>query len=143
MTIGNLIKEAQKQGINRYVVGAIIFKNSKILLLQRSKNDFMGGIYELPSGKVEKGETLEEALKREVKEETGLKVKEIKKHLGYFDYISKDGKKTRQFNFVVTVYEPIEIKLTEHENYVWIDKNEVDKYPITENVKQILNMFSN
>ena len=91
----NLIKEAQKFKINRYVVGAVIQKNSSILLLKRPKDDFMGGIYELPSGKVEENEPLDEALYREVEEETGLKVKEIKKYLGHFDYESKSEEKNK------------------------------------------------
>ena len=57
----NIIKEAQQLGINRYVVGAVIVRNNNVLLLERPKDDFMGGIYEFPSGKVEDGETLDEA----------------------------------------------------------------------------------
>ena len=134
----NLVKEAKLNGINRYVVGAIILKNDKVLLLERPKDDFMGGIYELPSGKVEDGESLNIALYREVEEETDLRIREIKKYLGHFDYESKSGKKTRQFNFAVTVEEPVEVRLTEHEDYVWVEKNQLHEYLVTDSVKQIL-----
>lgn len=133
-----LIEEAKKQGINRHVVGAVIMKDSKVLLLQRPKDDFMGGIFELPSGKVEDGEDLSAALHREVKEETGLNIKEIKKYLDNFDYESKSGKKTRQFSFAVTMEESFEIKLEEHDSYVWAGKEELQEYPVTDSVKQIL-----
>ena len=45
--------------------------------MSRKTDDFMGGIDELPSGNMEQGENIYEALVREVKEETGLNVKEI------------------------------------------------------------------
>jgi len=135
-----LIKEAKKQGINRYVVGAVIMKDSKVLLLQRPKDDFMGGIFELPSGKVEEGEDLSAALHREVEEETGLNIKEINKYLDNFDYESKSGKKTRQFSFVVTMEEPFEIKLEEHDSYVWTSEDKLQEYPVTDSVKQILSL---
>ncbi len=137
----NLIKEAQENGISRYVVGAVIQKDSLVLLLKRPKDDFMGGIHELPSGKVEDNESLDIALYREVEEETGLRVREIKRYLGYFDYESKSGKKTRQFNFVVTVEEPIEIRLQEHDDYAWVNKDQLHQYPITDSVKKILYLF--
>lgn len=133
-----LVKEAKQSGVNRYVVGAVIVRNHKVLLLERPKDDFMGGIYELPSGEVEDKESLDVALYREVEEETGLKIREIKKYLGYFDYESKSGKRTRQFIFLVTVEEPLEIRLKEHENYAWVDKNQLHEYLITDSVKQIL-----
>ena len=123
---------------NRFVVGAVILKNDKVLLLERPKEDFMGGIYELPSGKVEGGESLDVALYREVEEETDLRIREIKKYLGHFDYESKSGKKTRQFNFAVTVEKPLEVRLEEHEDYAWVDKNQLHEYPVTDSVKQIL-----
>ena len=101
----------------------------------------MGGIYELPSGRVEDGESLDIALYREVEEETGLKIREIKRYLGHFDYESKSRKKTRQFNFVVIVGEPLEIKLQEHDNYAWANKDQLQQYPITDSVKKILDSF--
>jgi len=136
-----LAEEAQKQGVQRYVVGAVIAKDSTILILQRPKEDFMGGIYELPSGKVEEGETLDMALNREVEEETGLKIKEIINYIGSFDYESKSGKKTRQFNFAVAVHEPLEIKLSEHDNYAFVDRNKLGQYSVTESVRNIIGLF--
>ncbi|VVB60734.1 ADP-ribose pyrophosphatase [uncultured archaeon] len=133
-----LIEEAKKQNINRYVVGAIIEKDSSVLLLKRSKDDFMGGIYEFPSGKVEGKEDLEAALFREVKEETDLKVKDIIRYLGHFDYKSKSGKKTRQFNFLVTINEPAKVRLSEHEDFAWVKKDQLQNYAVTNSVKNIL-----
>jgi len=89
----DLIKDAQMAGIKRYVVGAVIQKDSLVLLLKRPKDDFMGGIYELPSGKVEDDESLDSALYREVEEETGLRIREIKRYLGFLIMNPKAGKK--------------------------------------------------
>jgi 8-oxo-dGTP diphosphatase len=135
-------KEALKSGIQRFVVGSVIIDSNKFLLLQRPKNDFMGGIYELPSGKVEDRESLPAALTRETKEETGLDIKEISKYLGLFDYVSGSGKKTRQFNFLVTVKDSSKVVLTEHDSFVWSAKNELANFSITDSVKNILSFLS-
>lgn len=137
----NLTEEAKKQGTNRCVAGAVITRDSTVLLLKRPKGDFMNGIYELPSGEVKEGEASESALQREVREETGLRIKEVKRYLGHFDYRSKSSERTRQFNFVVAVQEPLKVKLREHDNYAWVNKNQLNRYPVTESVKQVLNLF--
>jgi 8-oxo-dGTP diphosphatase len=54
-------------------VSASIFRDGKILLVRRARTPALG-IYTLPGGRVEFGETLHEALAREIDEETGLAV---------------------------------------------------------------------
>jgi 8-oxo-dGTP diphosphatase len=140
-TYRKLIQEARASHINKYSVGAVIAKNSEVLLLKRPTHDFMGGIYELPGGKVKAKETLKKALYREVKEETGLVVKRVEKFLGYFDYKSESNDIVRQFNFYVSVRSFTNVKLREHENYIWIRRKDLRKYPITKDVKHIIDFF--
>jgi 8-oxo-dGTP diphosphatase len=137
-----LITEADKVGIERLVVGALLVRKSRVLLLRRNPAEFMGGMFELPSGQVEEGETLKGALKREVKEETGLAIKTIQKYLGSFDYKSGSGKPTRQFNFNA---EPFPGKPkpspTEHDMYQWIGPQEIHRINISDNVDILLRVF--
>jgi ADP-ribose pyrophosphatase YjhB (NUDIX family) len=54
-------------------VSAAIFRDGKVLLARRARSPAKG-FYSLPGGRVEFGESLHEALKREVDEETGLEI---------------------------------------------------------------------
>ena len=114
-------------------------------MLKRSSNDFLGGLDELPSGKVEKGERLYEALIREIKEETNLKVIEpVKRYICHFDYTgkSKSGILTRQFNFEVLVEDVNQIKISEeHEPYNWYSDVTKDTLNVSENVINVINNF--
>ena len=49
-------------------------QDSRLLIAQRKLDDMMGGLWELPGGKVEAGENLKDALHRELQEELGIKV---------------------------------------------------------------------
>jgi 8-oxo-dGTP diphosphatase len=131
--------EAERDGVQQLVVGAVVQHDGKVLLLQRPDDDFMGGIFELPSGKVEAGEALDAALKREVKEESGLDVAAIRDYLGSFDYTSGSGKKSRQFNFAVDVASPEPIELQEHDAYTWTPLTE--ELPVTDAVKDVLSRY--
>ena len=58
-----------------YVVGSVLVRNNKILLPKRSPSlKIYPNLYEFPGGKVEHGETLKEALKRELSEELSIDV---------------------------------------------------------------------
>ena len=65
----------------RLAVSAGIFRDGKILLVRRAREPAKG-VYTFPGGRVEFGESLHEALAREVREETGLKI-EIVGLIGY------------------------------------------------------------
>ena len=69
-------------------VDGIITKDGKILLIKR-KNEPFKGKWALPGGFVEYGERVEEAVLREIKEETGLNAK-IKKLLGVYSDPNRD-----------------------------------------------------
>jgi len=138
-----LLEAAKKEGIVRFVVGGIIKRQKngewQVLILKRIANDFMGGIEELPSGKVERGESLPEALSREVKEETKLSIQLNIRYLSYFDYFSSKGIKTRQFNFIVNEYQgKVKILEQEHSAYRWISESEIGGSQLTANIKKLL-----
>ena len=135
-----LIKKGEQEGIVKNVVGAIILnEKNQVLIMSRKTDDFMGGIDELPSGNMEQGENIYEALVREVKEETNLDVVNVKSYIGSFDYIFGSGKKARQYNFALNVKNTGNIILTEHDEYNWLTIEEIRKSSkITEEVKYIL-----
>lgn len=132
----DLAQTAEAAGIRQLVVGAVIRHDDRVLLLKRPETDFMGGIWELPSGKAELGEPLDQALIREVLEETGLTVTDIREYLESFDYLSGSGKRSRQFNFAVDVAAPEPVKLTEHDTYAWSPVT--DDMPVTDAVRAVL-----
>lgn len=139
-----LIEQAEKDNIEKHVVGAIILNDkNEVLIMSRKSDDFMGGIDELPSGNMEKNETIEMALKREVKEETNLELQEIICYINSFDYISGSGKKARQYNFAIKVGSG-EIILTEHDEYKWQDIDQIEENNnITNEVKECIKLCLN
>ena len=72
----------------RLTVDAIIVRDEKILLIKRGHEPYRG-YWALPGGFVEGSETVEEAIKREVLEETSLDV-EIKKLVGVYSEPNRD-----------------------------------------------------
>ena len=57
------------------VVAAIIRRDDSILITQRLENVHLARLWEFPGGKVEPGESLEVALRREIQEELGIKIR--------------------------------------------------------------------
>ena len=138
-----LLEKGKTEGIEKNVVGAIIInEDGKILIMSRKSEDFMGGIYELPSGNMEMGEDIITALAREVKEETNCDMKEILYYIDSFDYKSGSGKNARQYNFVIKVEQTDNIILTEHDAYLWQTTEEIiDNPKITNEVKETIKKY--
>lgn len=74
----------------RTTAAIIEFPEDKILLIKRSTIVFKG-FWALPGGRVNSGETVEQALIREVKEETGLDVEIVRKIGEYHETGTQDG----------------------------------------------------
>ncbi len=134
--VQGLVSDAERDDVRQLVVGAVVQHDNSVLLLQRPEDDFMGGIFELPSGKVEAGESIDVALLREVKEETGLDPSRVADYLGCFDYISGSGRKSRQFNFAVDVLASEPVLLQEHDAHLWMPLT--DDPPVTDAVRAVL-----
>ena len=62
----------------REAVRCFLVKDSKVVVIKYKSGNIKEGYYDIPGGKIEKGETPEEAAIREMKEETGIKVKKLK-----------------------------------------------------------------
>jgi 8-oxo-dGTP diphosphatase len=122
-TIALLRQEAERDGVEKIVVGAIIERDGRVLILRRSPDEaFLAGLHEIPSGGVEPGEDLLAALSREIKEETGLTVATVRRYANAFDYMSGSGRRTRQLNFVIEADEgAVILNPAEHDAYRWIN----------------------
>jgi len=132
----------QKRRVFSVVVAAVIIKEKKVLLLKRREEDVYPGIWELPSGKRELGETSIEALVREVKEETGLSVV-VDRPISVFEYTVEtptEIRDTTQINFLTYLSDPgqeVVINPKEHETARWFSKEELyNLNNITEEVKK-------
>ncbi|HPI72134.1 MAG TPA: A/G-specific adenine glycosylase [bacterium] len=68
-------KRAKKKRPHHEVAAAIIWRQGRILLARRPERGLLGGLWEFPGGKREKGETLEQTAVREVREELGVRVR--------------------------------------------------------------------
>ncbi len=104
------------------VVAAVIKKENKIFCTQRGYGDFKGG-WEFPGGKIEEGESPQEALVREIKEEldADIKVGDLIKTVEY-DYPTFHLSMDCFWCELVSG----EIELKEHEDAKWLDKNNID-----------------
>ena len=80
-------------------VGAVIFDADSVLLVRRAKAP-QAGEWSLPGGAVELGETLGDAIVREVAEETGLRVMPLQV-VKVFDHIDRDAEGRIRFHYVL------------------------------------------
>lgn len=114
--------------------GAIIFHpdNSRILLVYRSSHDD----WSFPKGHIEPGETPEEAMVREVQEETGLEVTDIISTLPDHEYLNGSGTQCVTYMYHVQVAETELVTEHEGDRLEWIPVDEVEDQLTYENLKE-------
>ncbi|WP_019274502.1 8-oxo-dGTP diphosphatase MutT [Vibrio coralliilyticus] len=128
-----------------HIVAAIIFNSdqSEVFITKRPDDKHKGGFWEFPGGKVESGETIEQAIVRELDEEVGIQVREqsLFEHLEY-DYPEKSLK----FDFIsVTRFDNTPYG-KEGQQGVWVPVPELADYAFPEAnmpiLRRVMNEFS-
>ena len=122
-------------------MGAAIFHEEAVLLLRRVP-DFPGR-WELPGGSVEEGETLEAALLREVREETGLTVRVGRPF--YASTFEADGQEGGRVTVVAIEFlcsvpsrEAVRLSPDEHDGFAWAREEEGVGFPIVPGFREVI-----
>lgn len=118
------------------ICGAIKCNNEYLMVKRSLDDEDCAGFWEMPSGKLEFGETVEQGLQREIFEEVGIDINPFHKQIiGISEYSSEKTEGTKysvQLNYVVEVpTKELPIKLSdEHTAYVWVtrDSEYIDEF---------------
>ncbi|MDI6689469.1 MAG: NUDIX hydrolase [Actinomycetota bacterium] len=121
-------------------VGAVVKRGDSMLLVRRGKEPSKG-IWSIPGGGVKFGETLHQALKREVREETNINV-EITELVGVFDHIIKDGKGTLHHYILIDyLAKPLNFDVEAGSDAMeakWVPFKDLKDFELTEPLRELL-----
>jgi 8-oxo-dGTP diphosphatase len=122
-------------------VSAAIFRDGRVLIVRRAHPP-ANGLYTLPGGGVEVGETLTEAVIREVREETGLEIEPLAL-AGYRQLIARDNAGRVERHFVILPFAARwiagEIALNEElAEARWLNPSELTGLKTTEGLAEIV-----
>lgn len=127
-------------------VGALIFRRNKagereILMVERAGNP-LKGYWSLPGGLLETGETLEQAVCREVLEETGLRV-EVDRFFEIFERIMPDKRGRTEYHYLLIDF-VCKVKggklrpADDVSDVRWVRRRDLDQYVITEGTREVM-----
>ena len=122
-------------------VGAVVVRDGKALLIKRG-HEPRKGEWSLPGGLVELGESLVDALRREVLEEAGLEIT-VGAHIETFDRIHRDAEGRVRFHFVIVDYLCVAadgeaVAGTDADAVAWASAEELDRYQVNPHAAAVL-----
>ena len=109
----------------KQVTAAIILKDNKVLIAQRAPDDKLAGKWEFPGGKIEPGETPQECLKREIREELDVDI-EVADFFGESIYAYQSGTIKLMAFWCKWISGDFTLKV--HSQIAWVNHNELDLY---------------
>ncbi|MCJ7518053.1 MAG: A/G-specific adenine glycosylase [Anaerolineaceae bacterium] len=121
------VKTKKAKNPHYQVVAAVMRNDTKVLIDKRNARGLLGGLWEFPGGKVEDGESLTEALRREISEELGVKI-EIGESLASYKHAYTHYKVTvHSFNARILEGNP---HAKQSEQIEWVDISRLGDYPM-------------
>ncbi len=117
-------------------ITAIVKFGDKFLILKRNPHEIAyPGKWTVPGGKMERGEIVMDALKREIKEETGLEIEDKKKFLRDYTFVRPDGHNVIGLVFLVDALSDEIILNEDFDDFKWILPAELKDYDHIEGIK--------
>ena len=124
-------------------VGGVAVVDERILMVRRG-HGAAAGTWSVPGGRVELGETLHEAVVREVAEETGIRVV-VERFLGWAERIDLDAGSTSAHHYVLLDFAVTPLDSGEHPSAgddaaeaIWIPLDELDDYRLAPGLREFL-----
>ena len=107
------------------VTAAVIWQGDKFLICQRPRDKYCGLLWEFPGGKIEPGETAEECIVRECREELGVT---LKVHGEFYDTVQEHPDRVVHLHFFSTEIASGELTPLEHNAVAWVTQAETSVY---------------
>ena len=122
-------------------VGAVILLGDRVVLVKRGHPPLQGQ-WSLPGGVVELGETLEQAISREVLEETGLNI-EVGPVVEVLDRVQRSGDGRVEYHYVIIDYlcwpqSETLVCGSDADEVQWVPVDNVTRYQVTNKVQEVI-----
>ena len=122
-------------------VGAVVVRDGRALIVRRG-HEPRKGEWSLPGGMLDLGESLADAARREVKEETGLDV-EVGPIIETFDRVHRDEQGRIRYHFVIVDFvcwsaSGDAVAGSDAEAVAWVTAGEIDAYGVNAHAKAVI-----
>jgi len=122
-------------------VGGVVLDGDRVLIVRRGREPLKGQ-WSIPGGAIEVGETREEALAREIREETGLEV-DIGPLVAVLDRIRRDATGRVEYHYVLVDYAcrprgGTVRASTDVDRAEWVKLDELDRFDMTEGTARVI-----
>jgi len=122
-------------------VGAVVVRDGRALIVKRA-HEPRKGEWSLPGGLLELGESLADAVRREIKEETGLDIA-VGPVIETFDRVHRDDAGRIRYHFVIIDFVcwpdgGQAVAGSDAEDVAWVSASEIDEYRVNSHAKDVI-----